>query len=360
MMVDDEALCVHLPVSRLGQLHGLVVLVPATVSLESEVTVLVAEAVVFVVDRILDRTHGVDTVGVANFLEIVDLVLVLKERDGDRMHRRISPSFVEEPALLVEEVEVGLVGLASPEVHVGNLKIGPEMAQVVGVAVVVGNKVHKVVLVQVLGVQFDELLGGLPQGLDGSVELVNGNGEPVKLVFRGQCLERVVFHIAPEIYMGLHPPVVLVVKHERVLEKEAGIESAHVSIRLAVGVDDAICGHSVSFLFGEILVDEVRIRPMFFRDETELRLATDGPAYTVFELLSKRLVVQENPVVVEIPVETVLQVPDRLQGVLQVLVTTQRQHCRVLSRIRLGQFDALFVPVKMVCNGCNGCSSSCS
>lgn len=60
---------------------------------------------------------------VPNFVEEVDLALRRKQRDGQRMDRRVAPSLVVEAALSLEVIEVGRVGLAAPEVHVRDFEV---------------------------------------------------------------------------------------------------------------------------------------------------------------------------------------------------------------------------------------------
>lgn len=61
------------------------------------------------------------------------MYLVLGEEQGssDRVHRSIAPALVVEATLFVKEGEVLAVRFATPEVEVGNFKIGPEVAVVV-------------------------------------------------------------------------------------------------------------------------------------------------------------------------------------------------------------------------------------
>jgi D-ribose pyranose/furanose isomerase RbsD len=65
-------------------------------------------------------------VPIPDIIEEMDLVLIRKESGTDRVHWRISPTLVVEPALLVEEVEELGVGLAPPEVEGADLEIGPD------------------------------------------------------------------------------------------------------------------------------------------------------------------------------------------------------------------------------------------
>lgn len=44
------------------------------------------------------------------------------------MNGSIAPSFVEETTCSVQVIEIVVVGLASPEIHVSDFKVAPEMA----------------------------------------------------------------------------------------------------------------------------------------------------------------------------------------------------------------------------------------
>jgi hypothetical protein len=89
------------------------------------------------------------------------------------MNRGVSPAFVIETALRLEEFEKLGIGLASPKVHVGYLKIGPvfgevrgenqtqiiqrTVAHVISVASVIREKLHRVLGLNVVGIFSHEL-----------------------------------------------------------------------------------------------------------------------------------------------------------------------------------------------------------
>ena len=64
-------------------------------------------------------------VAVANVMEEVQLVLRREERRANRVHGRITPTFIVKPAGTVEVFEELAVSLASPEVKVTDLKVRP-------------------------------------------------------------------------------------------------------------------------------------------------------------------------------------------------------------------------------------------
>lgn len=101
----------------------------------------------------------------------VHFALVLEQSERDTVDRRIAPALVEESTSAVQVVKVVLVCLASPEVQVGDLEIGPEVTRRVAVCLRVmdwpplgiSDEFHGVVLVQVLRVLSEELFCLGPQ-----------------------------------------------------------------------------------------------------------------------------------------------------------------------------------------------------
>jgi hypothetical protein len=68
---------------------------------------------------------GKGHVVVGNVVEKVNLFLLQQKTGGNRVHRSITPSLVEETAILVQRLEVVNVGLGSQPVQVADLKVGP-------------------------------------------------------------------------------------------------------------------------------------------------------------------------------------------------------------------------------------------
>lgn len=68
---------------------------------------------------------------VAYIGEEVYLVLVEEQGSSDRVYWGIAPALVVEATLLVEEGEIFTICFATPEVEVGNFKVGPEVAVVI-------------------------------------------------------------------------------------------------------------------------------------------------------------------------------------------------------------------------------------
>ena len=74
-----------------------------------------------------------------------------EQRCCDRMYRSIAPPLVVEPSFLVQELEELHVRRTPPQTHIGNLKVRPEVAQIVRLATIVGEKSQGVVGRQVFG-----------------------------------------------------------------------------------------------------------------------------------------------------------------------------------------------------------------
>lgn len=66
----------------------------------------------------------------------MDSILVFEQPECNTVDGRISPTLIEEPASSVEMVEIVLICLTPPEVHVANFKVTPEMARGVAISLV--------------------------------------------------------------------------------------------------------------------------------------------------------------------------------------------------------------------------------
>lgn len=76
-------------------------------------------------DLLAGRAVGEGDVVVGNVVEEVDLLLGQHKTGGNRVHRRITPSLIEETTVLVEGLEVVDVGLGTKPVKVTDLEVGP-------------------------------------------------------------------------------------------------------------------------------------------------------------------------------------------------------------------------------------------
>lgn len=147
----------------------------------------------------------------------MNLALVLKETKRDTMYRRITPSFIEETTSSVKMVEIVLICLATPEAHIRNLEVTPEVAgritvrlvPVDGPALSLGQPRFGSVLVQVFGMLSDEFARLRPEGRNRRRCIVESDREAIGLVVVLHVAEHVVVDIAEEMNLGLDTPVVL-------------------------------------------------------------------------------------------------------------------------------------------------------
>lgn len=62
---------------------------------------------------------------IGNVVEEVNLIFLEEQPSGDRVYGSITPSLIEEAAILVEPVEVIRVGLGSKPIEIPNFEVGP-------------------------------------------------------------------------------------------------------------------------------------------------------------------------------------------------------------------------------------------
>lgn len=211
-----------------------------------------------------------------------------------------------------------------------------EVALVVGLTAILTDKLHGIATGNVLGVGLQELLHAIPERGDGVDVLVQTDNKAVLLVVLLHEAERVVANITVELDAGLHAPVVFVVHHQRVAEEEARLVAAHVAIAFRITVDDLLATHLLSRLFGLILVDPGRIRPMLFGDLAIVGVAGGQRCGEFLEILIKLFIVKEDPIVVIVTIEAVLDGPDGLGDLPEVGVAGEGNKGRIDSLAAVG------------------------
>jgi hypothetical protein len=282
---------------------------------------------------------------VGDVLKEVNLLLLKEKTSSNRVDRSITPSLVEETAVLVKRLEEIEVRLASEPGQATNFKVGPlnsiscetagnqsltyEMALVVVLTTVITEETHGVIGRDMLGVVLHELLGASPEGRNGVDVLVKRENKTVLLVVLVHDTERIVVDIAEELDRGLNTPVVLVVHHEFLSEEETRLESAHVTVADGVTVDNLSLVHILTDLAGLLLVNPLRERPMLLGNQTIVSLTRAERGGDLLELLIERLIVEEDPVVVVSAVETILDLSNGLGNLPDVLVSSKSDKCSV-------------------------------
>lgn len=204
-----------------------------------------------------------------------------------------------------------------------------------------------------LRVLLHKLLHGVPQTGNGLVVLVQTDDEAVLLIVLFHVSERVETDVAEQFDARFNPPVELIWLHQFMAVEKARLVPTHVSVALRVAVDDLPLSHILPNLPGLAPVDPFRIGPVLVRDEAVVSLPRHQGGGDLLKLVVKLLVVQEDPVVIVVTVETVLDLPNRLGDVPYIRVTGQGDEGRVHT-IRVGARagrGVLWLPIKQVIRG---------
>ena len=158
-----------------------------------------------------------------------------------------------------------------------------------------------------------------------------------------------------------------------ICETHARVEPTHIPVGDAAAIDGSLFDHCVPTGRGLLFVDPVRLEPVLVRYLTELDLTTDDvaksprttnvSAYSAkpgtrpialhppaergrewgnvpFELIRERLLVQEHPRILELPIEPILRFPHALQHAIQVTIPREHKHCRVGAFVSIKWYSA--------------------
>ena len=168
-------------------------------------------------------------------------------------------------------LEVRLILLATEEVQIADLEVGPEMASGVSVAAlgvfgtshVICNPLPHVVVAQVRGVGGEETLSLWPKRRDTLRGVVEVDGEAVGLVAILHVPENIVVNVAEELNVGLNAPVVTVFLKSRVLVEHAAVPATHLVVGDLRAVLDVLLLQNLGGFLEELHVDPARDFPVF-------------------------------------------------------------------------------------------------
>lgn len=171
-------------------------------------------------------------------------------------------------------VEIVLIRLAPPKLHIRNLEITPEMARAIPIRIrimqrpprLIRHPIQRIIPMQILRVLREEFLRFGPQRGDGFGVVVEVDGEAVGLVVVVHVPEDVVVDVAEEMDLGLHAPVVAGVGQRGVFVEHAAVPAAHLVVGDEVGVLDALLFEHDGGFFEEGEVDPGGDVPVFFGD----------------------------------------------------------------------------------------------
>lgn len=154
---------------------------------------------------------------VSDVLEPMHSTLLLKQSQCNGMDGCIPPTFVEESACAIEVFEIRFIRFRTPKVHVGDFKVAPEMAGRVSVCnlivfrspFLIGQPSHGIIFGEILVIPCQKFNRLGPKLLDTLRRIVDVDRETIGLVVVSHISEDIIIHIAEEIDMWFHTPIVL-------------------------------------------------------------------------------------------------------------------------------------------------------
>mmetsp|Transcript_14649 Transcript_14649/g.44263 ORF Transcript_14649/g.44263 Transcript_14649/m.44263 type:complete len:251 (+) Transcript_14649:1580-2332(+) len=200
-------------------------------------------------------------VAVPNVREVVHLRRIEQHHRRERVHWGVPPPFVVEPSCSIQVLKVSLILLRPEPAQVPHLEVRPEVAQVV-IPIWSDHKVQQVVCGHQLRASLHEVAGGVPQGGNGLPPLQHRQGEPILDALVAHELEGIIGHVAIEVHIRLHSPVVIDLGQQGVKHEEAAEEAAHVVVRLPRPVQHVVLFHDVTCFGGRPGGDPGRVRPV--------------------------------------------------------------------------------------------------
>lgn len=162
-------------------------------------------------------------------------------------------------------IEIILIRLTSPKVHIRDLEIAPEMTRRVPVRFLVVlrpplfvlepcTRIDSVVF-DIFRVSVEEFEGLRPKGGNGLRGIVEVDGEAVGFVVVLHVAENVVVDVAEEVDFGFHSPVVAYVFEGGMVVEETAVPAAHLVVGDHIAVLDVLLGKHLSTFFEEVHVD---------------------------------------------------------------------------------------------------------
>ena len=247
-------------------------------------------------------------------------------------------------------LEIILICFTSPELHIRNLEIAPEMARAVSMRLLIMRRpclaidqpFHRVVLMQILGVCGEKLDRLGPERGDRFGGVIQVDVEAVRLVVVLHVAEDVVVDVAEEPDFGLDAPVVSGVFEGRVVVEHAAVPAAHLVVGFQGGVLHVVLFQELGAFFVEFVRDPVGCCPVFFGDDFVVALRFSEGLCSTLEFLGKGDVVEEGPWIVEFVVPVFFQLRHGRQKVFEFFVADENEESGIYSR-RVGIVGCILI-----------------
>ena len=272
----------------------------------------------------------------------MNLTLILKQTQRNRMHRRIPPPLIKEPTRPIQMVEIILIRLTPPKLHVCDFEVAPEMTCRISVRLFIMFRSALFILqprlgvfgvvFQVFRVHFDETHCFGPQRGDGFWVVVKVDGESVGFVVVLHVAEDVVINVAEEMHFGFDPPVIADVLEGGVAVEETAVPATHLVVGDYGAVLAAFFGeHAAAFAY-EVGVNPIGYGPVFFGDDVIVARSAGFGAGLGFEFFGEGLVVEEGPGVVEFVVPGSFEIAHGLDHAVDFFIADEGEDGGVDSR----------------------------
>lgn len=198
-----------------------------------------------------------------------------------------------------------------------------EMAMVIGFALIITQPIYRVTLGYMSWVFFHELSCAVPQCWDRFDIFVKTNHETIFFAMILHVLEGIIGNVTVELNAWLNPPVPFVLIHQWLTKEKPRFESAHVPVTSRVSVDDFSLVHVLPDFASFVLINPFRETPMFLRDLAIMSFSRYEGSGDFLKFTIKWLVVEEYPIIMVIPVKSILNMADRFHDFPEVSVPRQ-------------------------------------
>ena len=159
-------------------------------------------------------------------------------------------------------------------------------------------------------VVFYKLFCAIPDGRNRLDIFEETEHKAVHLFVFGHVAEGIETDIAKKFDAWLYSPVPFVFQHQRLAKKESRLKPAHMSVTCRVTVNDFSFPHIFPNFPRLLLVYPVWERPVLLGDFS----ISSPPRYkrsgSLLEILVEFIIIEEDPIVMIVPVEPILDLSD--------------------------------------------------
>lgn len=191
------------------------------------------------------------------------------------MYWCIAPPFVKEAPSTVEMLKVILIWLAAPKLHVGNLKIAPEVTRAVPTRLLIMTRppltilypIPCVIFVQIFRVLGNKLFCRCIQSGYRLWRIVKIDSKTIRLIVVLHPTKYVVVNVTEEVYFWLDAPIVASIRQRGVLVEHAAVPAAHLVVADHVAILHVLLIKDIGGLVKKVAVDPGRDRPVLLGNE---------------------------------------------------------------------------------------------